>query len=308
VQSQQFSLAAGAGVRYANVLDSVFGLDPDQVGALAVEASGPELLAMSRTYNLPSAKVAGTFGQELPGIPADMLIASGVKYDELTDTATNVRDAAVVPLAVMAVLLLLVTTILGWWRPVLRDHVGAPRIWRWIAMLWVVAIVVGLDYSRIAKLDSSFILWAAVAGVLVGFSEETAYRGLAVTAFRSGYGENRVWLFSTLLFMYLHAFNFVAGQDLGPTLFQLVFTFVMGSVLYAIRRSTGTLIVPMILHGAWDFMSFTGSSKAFKNPAELVDPRAFSVSMLALVVMAVLFLVGFRTAFPNNAETSSVVE
>jgi hypothetical protein len=79
VHSDTFSLAPGAGVRYANVLDEVFGLDPDQVGALAIEASGSELLAMSRTYNLPSAKVAGTFGQELPGIPADRMIPTGEK-------------------------------------------------------------------------------------------------------------------------------------------------------------------------------------------------------------------------------------
>jgi hypothetical protein len=79
VHSDLFSLAPGAGVRYANVLDEVFGLEADQVGALAVEASGIDLLAMSRTYNLPSAKVAGTFGQELPGIPADQMIPTGVK-------------------------------------------------------------------------------------------------------------------------------------------------------------------------------------------------------------------------------------
>ena len=39
---------------------------------------------MSRTYNLPSAKVAGTFGQELPGIPADRMIADrGEEADHL---------------------------------------------------------------------------------------------------------------------------------------------------------------------------------------------------------------------------------
>jgi hypothetical protein len=78
IRSDPFSLAPGAGVRYANVLDEVFGLEPDQVGALAVEASGIDLLAMSRTYNLPSAKVAGTFGQGLPGIPANQMIPTGV--------------------------------------------------------------------------------------------------------------------------------------------------------------------------------------------------------------------------------------
>jgi hypothetical protein len=95
VTSETFSLAPGAGVRYANVLDEVFGLEPDQVGALAVEASSIDLLAMSRTYNLPSAKVAGTFGQELPGIPADRLITSEVKkriifMNENDDVRANV--------------------------------------------------------------------------------------------------------------------------------------------------------------------------------------------------------------------------
>jgi hypothetical protein len=79
IHSDTFSLAPGAGVRYVNVLGSVFGLEPDQVGALAVEASGTELLAMSRTYNLPSGHVAGTFGQELPGIPAEPMIPTGVQ-------------------------------------------------------------------------------------------------------------------------------------------------------------------------------------------------------------------------------------
>ena len=94
-RSDQFSLAPGAGVRYANVLDEVFGLEPDRVGALAVEAKGPNLIAMSRTYNLPPAKIAGTFGQELPGIPADRMIPTGEKkriifLDENDDVRANI--------------------------------------------------------------------------------------------------------------------------------------------------------------------------------------------------------------------------
>jgi ethanolamine utilization microcompartment shell protein EutS len=77
VRSDTFSLAAGSGVRYGNVLNEVFGLEPDQVGALAVEASGIDLLAMSRTYNVPAGE-AWTFGQGLPGIPANQMIPTGV--------------------------------------------------------------------------------------------------------------------------------------------------------------------------------------------------------------------------------------
>ena len=226
-----------------------------------------------------------------------VMVASGVGYDEFTDSATNLRDAAVVPLAVVTVLMVVVITILGWWRPVLRDHLGSPRTWRLIPVLFVVALLAGADYSRLGKLDTEFIIWAAVAAVLVGFAEESAYRGVSLVAFRSSYSEFRVWLFSTLLFMYLHAFNFFAGQDLEPTVVQLVFTFLMGSVLYAVRRATGTLIVPMVLHGAWDFVSFTAASDAFENPDELVDPRAFQPSILIFLLMVVLFAIGFKKAF-----------
>jgi len=88
-------LAHDAGVRYANALDEMFALAPDQVGAIALDSSGSDLLAMSRTYNLPSGKTAGTFGQQLPGIPADRMIPSGVKkriilMNETDDVRSNV--------------------------------------------------------------------------------------------------------------------------------------------------------------------------------------------------------------------------
>jgi hypothetical protein len=77
VRSTTYSIAAGSSVRHANVLGEVFGLEADAVGALQVAASGPELLVMSRTYNLPSVKVSGTYGQEMPGIPANQMTPAG---------------------------------------------------------------------------------------------------------------------------------------------------------------------------------------------------------------------------------------
>jgi len=75
--SDEFTLAAGAGVRYENILSEVFGLSPDVSGAVAISADTPDLGVMSRTYNLPTAKVAGTFGQSIPGIPGANLIEQG---------------------------------------------------------------------------------------------------------------------------------------------------------------------------------------------------------------------------------------
>jgi hypothetical protein len=75
--SESFTLEAGASVRYENVLEEVFDAAPDVAGALAITSDTASLGIMSRTYNLPTAKVAGTFGQDIPGIPADQLIMQG---------------------------------------------------------------------------------------------------------------------------------------------------------------------------------------------------------------------------------------
>jgi len=107
--SDTFTLAAGASVRYENVLNAVFGAEPDVAGALVIEADNPDVLAMSRTYNIPGAKIAGTFGQELPGIPADMMIASGEKkriifMNENDDVRANVGCQNGVPTDVVVTL------------------------------------------------------------------------------------------------------------------------------------------------------------------------------------------------------------
>jgi len=77
VTSDSFTLAAGAGIRYENVLSEVFGLEPDVAGALAISADSAFLGVMSRTYNVPTAKVTGTFGQAIPGVPGSNLTMQG---------------------------------------------------------------------------------------------------------------------------------------------------------------------------------------------------------------------------------------
>ncbi|MGD8440770.1 MAG: hypothetical protein PVG53_09555, partial [Holophagae bacterium] len=77
VESERFTLAAGKDVRYQNVLADVFGLESDAFGALLIEASSPNLLAMARIANTPQEKVAGTFGQFIPAVTLDDFTGMG---------------------------------------------------------------------------------------------------------------------------------------------------------------------------------------------------------------------------------------
>lgn len=75
--SEIFSLGANMSVRYTNVLSEVFGLEPNSLGALLVLSTSPDLLFMSRTYNAPSAKAGGTYGQAIPAVSYEDLIRIG---------------------------------------------------------------------------------------------------------------------------------------------------------------------------------------------------------------------------------------
>jgi hypothetical protein len=75
--SELFTLGAGRSVRYANVLAEVFDLEPDVFGALIIEATSQDLLAMARIANTPQEKVAGTFGQSIPSIEIGDFIPRG---------------------------------------------------------------------------------------------------------------------------------------------------------------------------------------------------------------------------------------
>ena len=183
----------------------------------------------ARTRITPAPWLAWVIGLVYGPVFITLLIASGVDYDDIAASTDNLLKAVVVTMAILTVAVAVLTTWLGWWRPVLRDDRPAPRWMISIPILFAVAIVAGIDYGRVADLRTSFLAWAAVGTLMVGFCEETVYRGLAVVGFRGGYSEVRVWLFSTLLFVLLHAWNLVAGQGIGATAAQIVFTFALGS-------------------------------------------------------------------------------
>jgi membrane protease YdiL (CAAX protease family) len=186
-------------------------------------------------------------------------LASGVDYDDVGDTTSNVLRAMVIPVWVGAAVLLGLTAFLGWWRPVFRDDERSPRWTLLIPAFMALGIVAGLATADWGGRDASFIVWLLVGTIAVGIAEETLTRGLLLTALRGGMGEIGAWFWSSLLFGLLHGANIVLGQDVGPTFQQIVFAFVFGSVLYASRRSTGTLLVPIVLHALWDFTTFMGS-------------------------------------------------
>jgi membrane protease YdiL (CAAX protease family) len=226
----------------------------------------------------------------------------GVGYDEIASSTGNIIRGIVVPLAVGTVVLAVVTTLLGWWRPVLRELPdGPPRPPRW---LWVVPILVfisvllGIDYGNLGNMGGAMVLWLALGTAMVGFSEEITYRGLAVVGFRGGYSEVKVWLFSSILFGLLHGVNVILGQSAILTVRQVIFAFVLGSVFYAIRRISGTIIIPMVIHALWDFGTFTKVAGKAGDVAtaqtDIVTAGLGAIGQLLVLIAVICVIIGAR--------------
>jgi hypothetical protein len=113
--------------------------------------------------------------------------ATGLKYDEVGDTVENVQKGVVLAIALGAVYLVIVTTVFGWWKPVMREPRKVGGGWMWlIPAVLLVGTIGNLAGTKWGEIDrvGAYALWLAIGTLLVGFSEELLTRGLAIVGGR----------------------------------------------------------------------------------------------------------------------------
>ncbi|WP_159451371.1 CPBP family intramembrane glutamic endopeptidase [Demequina sp. NBRC 110054] len=188
-------------------------------------------------------------------------------------------------------IVLLAIWALRWWRPVFVDDVPARR-WLWAPSLAIVVVAIALaDYGRISEAGLSAFAALALGTLFIAFGEELMFRGVLVHFLRARWGELTVMLVSSAVFGLAH---FLAGPV------QIVFSFLLGIVLYTARRVSGGLILPIAVHLLWDLSVFT--SFLTTDPAEGSD-ASFALALVNIVgVVAILAL--WRKVAPK--QTGSV--
>ena len=206
---------------------------------------------------------------------------SGIGYDDITASADNALKALVIPVGIAVAVFAIVTSIFGWWKPVLRDRQRAGGWLIAVPILMLVALLAGVDYGNLQVLDSKLLLWIGLGTAFVGIGEELMYRGLVVVSFRGSMSEVQVWLWSSVAFGLLHSINVLLGQGFGATVQQVVVTFVIGSGMYVARRATGWIVAPMFLHLLWDYSAFTQGEG--RSMASLVQTGLLILVIVALV-------------------------
>ena len=192
-----------------------------------------------------------------------LLATSGIDYDELLRSPHSVFRGVLIPLLAGTAYLIAVTAWLRW------DHVYSdPGRLPMSKLLWapVVLMVIGglIRLTGIpAGVPFDLIALILLAGILVGFAEETVFRGFFLRGLRStSLPEIQIAVISSLTFGVFHLGNVFAGSPLGGVLFQVFAAAASGFVLYLARRGTGLLIAGMALHGFWDISTFLVETEA----------------------------------------------
>jgi membrane protease YdiL (CAAX protease family) len=221
----------------------------------------------------------------------DVRYAAPTTSDELWRSIT-------VPVAASLVFVTAIVGVLGWWRPVLVD--GSPvASWTIAVPITMFAVVVlATNYGGLADRGLGFTLLLLVSMLMVGLAEEGMFRGLGVTVFRkNGFSEGKVALWSSVVFGLAHSTNLIST---GPKAFvQVLVAALAGYFLYLIRRRSGGLLVPALIHGLWDFSLVSAAvvpGKSYLGPM---------LNVLAVVVLAVVVITRRHHIEPTEPSTDS---
>jgi len=223
-----------------------------------------------------------------------LMKSSGYAYEDIFDTAESTNRGAVVPLLAGTVWLILFLAYARW------DHVFTdPRrlsmgFWFWLApsLMLIAALLrfTGVSWGSFTAEHFAAIL---AAGVLVGFAEETLFRGIILRALRNGSRhEGAVVLVSSLWFGFFHLTNLITGAPAASVLNQCLLASAFGIALYLARRARGVLVFAMVIHAVWDMSAFTFGVHAIDGA--VLPVVSFWLSVIANVVALVALVVIWR--------------
>jgi len=191
--------------------------------------------------------------------------------------------------AAAALLLLVVAWLAGWRDLGFRRPMPASSLrLLWLPALYLVALG-GLGLLT-GELDPASAMVVLINTLMVGFSEELAFRGVLWGAVRKVLTFWPGFLLVSLAFGSVHIFNAIITGELGAAGVQALTAFMSGVAYLAIRIRTRSIIPIMLIHGIWDFCIFAAGSGA---DTVIDQPGLVKAQLIAgVMLVAPLFLYG----------------
>ncbi|RXZ83109.1 CPBP family intramembrane metalloprotease [Paenibacillaceae bacterium] len=214
-----------------------------------------------------------------------IFVLNGVDYTRVGESEQTLFLWYVAPLSGGAVLTIIMVTIYGWWRPSLIERQPLSRWTMTLPIIMTVIAIVNMLIGDFSSVTPLMWLYLIVGSILVGFNEEVITRGQLIVALRSRFGETGVWLVSTAMFAVFHLPNIFLGIGAGA-LIQVLISFGLGSIFYLARRSTGSLVFAILLHGLWDLSIFSmNGSTSFPIAGALAPLLAIAAAITVPIIL-----------------------
>lgn len=154
------------------------------------------------------------------------------------------------------------------------------------APLLLILIILSLKGFKAVTLTE--LLFFVFFTVLVGFVEETVYRGMILHILLPK-GIAPAVITSSILFSLTHALNMLSGQDIARTILQLVYALLVGAVLALLMVKTKQILPLILFHTLHNLIQFLGN--------ETTSTIVYNTIVIVILAAACLLLIpGIRNA------------
>lgn len=216
-------------------------------------------------------------------------------------------DLVVFGLIVIGLVLIVTLPILfllGWLRPVFFEQ---KRVRGILPTVLAFGPVLYLGYlavtARWSEIPVGTVLTAILLAAIAGIGEELTFRGVAVVTLRAKLSEVWVAVVPSVVFGLVHLLNLGGDLPTSEVLYQVFYAILFGFAAYALRRVTGGLFIPILIHtlnnGLEDIVGFTGGGPVAVLVDGAVLPDIMWIGGLLLGTVAMILIVRDKTNDPG---------
>lgn len=138
-----------------------------------------------------------------------------------------------------------------------------------LPLVLIIAVIIignkGFNTSSIANLILMFIMQIFV----VGFIEESFFRGFMLRMLLSKGVKTAVWV-TSILFGITHALQLLGGQSIEDTIIQIVYALLVGLMLALLILNKLPIWITILFHGLNNFSNFMGNVEGSMLTAYLI--------------------------------------
>lgn len=152
---------------------------------------------------------------------------------------------------------------------------------KWKYYFPLLLILIAISFQGFSYQPIETITFYVGFAILVGFVEETIYRGIMIKILLP-LGNLKAILLSSLLFSFAHILNLLSGQSINETGLQLIYSLLIGIVLAQLFIKTRNIYPLILFHMIHNLIQFLGNGAS----NVVVDSLIMVILCLSAITLA----------------------